>query len=78
MITLIPSNPSSFVQHWRPTERERRGEFARRLRQAGIYTTIRYSMGSDVQAACGQLVQQQPIIQPAPLTLGTDRHPHEC
>jgi 23S rRNA (adenine2503-C2)-methyltransferase len=57
MINLIPYNATSFVQNWKPTPRERRSEFAQRLRQAGIFTTIRYSMGSDVQAACGQLVQ---------------------
>lgn len=59
MVNLIPYNANSFVQSWKPTERERRGEFAMRLRNAGIFTTIRYSMGSDVQAACGQLVQKK-------------------
>lgn len=57
MINLIPYNATPFVPQWKPTPRERRGEFAMRLRNAGIFTTIRYSMGSDVQAACGQLVQ---------------------
>lgn len=57
MVNLIPYNATPFVPQWKPTSRERRGEFAMRLRQAGIFTTIRYSMGSDVQAACGQLVQ---------------------
>lgn len=59
MINLIPYNANTFVQNWKPTSRERRSEFANRLRQAGIYTTIRYSMGSDVAAACGQLVVKQ-------------------
>lgn len=58
MINLIPYNANSFIQNWQPTSRERRGLFAKRLRDAGFFTTIRYSMGSDVQAACGQLVQQ--------------------
>ncbi len=58
IINLIPYNPNSFVHSWKPTPRDRRSEFAARLRSAGFYTTIRYSMGSDVQAACGQLVQQ--------------------
>ncbi len=57
MINLIPYNATSFVPNWKPTTRERRSEFAMKLRNAGIFTTIRYSMGSDVQAACGQLVQ---------------------
>jgi 23S rRNA (adenine2503-C2)-methyltransferase len=59
MINLIPYNPNNFVQNWKATSRQRRSDFANRLRQAGIYTTIRYSMGPDVQAACGQLVTQQ-------------------
>jgi 23S rRNA (adenine2503-C2)-methyltransferase len=58
MINLIPYNPNSFVHGWQPTPRERRGQFAKRLREIGFYTTIRYSMGPDVQAACGQLVQR--------------------
>ncbi len=61
MVNLIPYNPTSFVQNWKPTSRERRGQFAKRLREAGFFTTIRYSMGPDVQAACGQLVQKDMI-----------------
>jgi 23S rRNA (adenine2503-C2)-methyltransferase len=56
MINLIPYNANAFIANWQPTPRDRRSQFAQRLRQAGIYTTIRYSMGWDVQAACGQLV----------------------
>ena len=59
MINLIPFNSVDFAPNWRPTPRERRSEFAQRLRNAGIYTTIRYSMGSDVKAACGQLVASE-------------------
>jgi 23S rRNA (adenine2503-C2)-methyltransferase len=54
-VNLIPFNPIPHAPHWRPTERNRRDEFAARLRRAGIFTTIRYSMGADIQAACGQL-----------------------
>jgi len=43
---------------WKPTARAARDLFARRLRDAGLFTTIRYSMGADIQAACGQLVQR--------------------
>lgn len=66
MINLIPYNPNSFVRGWQPTPRDRRGLFAKRLREAGFFTTIRYSMGPDVQAACGQLVQKKelPIEKP--------------
>ena len=58
LVNLIPYNPIPYAPNWAPTAREHRGEFANRLRAAGLFTTIRYSMGSDVNAACGQLVQQ--------------------
>jgi 23S rRNA (adenine2503-C2)-methyltransferase len=57
IINLIPYNAISFAPNWQPTLRPDRERFANYLRDAGIFTTIRYSMGSDVQAACGQLVQ---------------------
>jgi 23S rRNA (adenine2503-C2)-methyltransferase len=64
IVNLIPYNSHDFVQTWRASPRERRGAFANRLFQAGIFTTIRYSMGSDVNAACGQLVQRKQAIFP--------------
>lgn len=36
-----------------------RQAFADRLKAAGFQTTLRYSLGSDISAACGQLVQQK-------------------
>lgn len=66
MINLIPYNANDFVRGWQPTSRERRSEFAMKLRNAGIFTTIRYSMGSDVQAACGQLVQKATLTADLP------------
>lgn len=57
IVNLIPFNAIAQVQAWQPSSREHRDWFAKRLRAAGIYTTVRYSMGSDVSAACGQLVQ---------------------
>ncbi|MFM8406637.1 MAG: 23S rRNA (adenine(2503)-C(2))-methyltransferase RlmN [Pirellulaceae bacterium] len=66
MVNLIPYNATDFVQQWQPTARARRGDFAMRLRNAGIFTTIRYSMGSDVQAACGQLIQKMESLQSLP------------
>jgi 23S rRNA (adenine2503-C2)-methyltransferase len=41
------------------TERRERDAFAGLLKQAGLKTTIRYSLGADVAAACGQLVRQE-------------------
>lgn len=41
----------------RATPRAQRDAFANQLRRRGLLTTIRYSRGSDIAAACGQLVQ---------------------
>jgi len=57
IVNLIPFNSIAPIQAWQPSSREHRDWFAKRLRAAGVYTTVRYSMGSDVSAACGQLVQ---------------------
>jgi len=56
-INLIPYNPidANLVG----TPRERRKQFAERLRQAGFNVNLRYSLGADIAAACGQLVQRQ-------------------
>jgi 23S rRNA (adenine2503-C2)-methyltransferase len=53
-VNLIPYNPIA-DRRWQATPRVRRDEFASRLRQAGFFTTVRYSMGNDIAAACGQL-----------------------
>ena len=54
-INLIPFNPVAHQPHLQPTPRNRRDEFAAYLRRQGFVTTIRYSQGSDISAACGQL-----------------------
>lgn len=59
-VNLIPYNAIPSASLWKPTPKVRRDAFARGLRSAGIFTTIRFSMGQDVQAACGQLVQKLP------------------
>jgi 23S rRNA (adenine2503-C2)-methyltransferase len=56
---LIPFNPVPHAANWQPSDRARRDWFAGQLRRAGIFTTIRYSMGVDIQAACGQLALSQ-------------------
>ncbi len=57
-VNLIPYNAIPDASLWKPTPRSRIDNFAAQLRAAGIFTTIRFSMGTDVQAACGQLVQR--------------------
>ena len=56
-VNLIPYNPIPNGPDWVASEKGARDDFANRLRSAGIFTTVRYSMGSDIQAACGQLIQ---------------------
>lgn len=57
-INLIPYNPIAGRPQWRASPREVRDAFAQRLRDAGFFTTVRFSMGSDIAAACGQLALQ--------------------
>lgn len=40
---------------FRPTSEERMGEIVRDLRGAGLFVTVRHSLGRDADAACGQL-----------------------
>jgi 23S rRNA (adenine2503-C2)-methyltransferase len=56
-VNLIPYNSIETAPHLRTTERPERDAFAAILRDAGFITTIRYSLGADIAAACGQLVQ---------------------
>jgi 23S rRNA (adenine2503-C2)-methyltransferase len=58
-VNLIPYNPIEAASQWRTTERPQRDAFAEILRAAGFTTTIRYSLGADIAAACGQLVQRE-------------------
>jgi len=58
-VNLIPYNPIDSAPHLRTTERAERDAFAEILRTAGFTTTIRYSLGADIAAACGQLVQSE-------------------
>lgn len=58
-VNLIPYNPITATPELRTTERPERDAFASILREAGFVTTIRYSLGADIAAACGQLVQSE-------------------
>jgi 23S rRNA (adenine2503-C2)-methyltransferase len=58
-VNLIPYNPIDSAPQLRTTERPQRDAFAAILREAGFVTTIRYSLGADIAAACGQLVQRE-------------------
>ena len=53
-VNLIPYNPIEEFPHEPPTYDETVA-FQNVLKQAGINTTVRFSKGQDIQAACGQL-----------------------
>ncbi|MDF7824314.1 23S rRNA (adenine(2503)-C(2))-methyltransferase RlmN [Pontiellaceae bacterium B12227] len=57
-INLIPFNEYA-GSNLRGTPLSERKAFGEKLKVAGFNTTLRYSMGSDIAAACGQLVQHK-------------------
>jgi 23S rRNA (adenine2503-C2)-methyltransferase len=58
-VNLIPYNPIEDAPELIGTERSERDAFAGLLKRAGLQTTIRYSLGNDIAAACGQLVKKE-------------------
>jgi len=59
-INLIPYNPIADAPGLSGTPAPRRREIAAALIAAGYTVTIRYSLGADIAAACGQLVRSLP------------------
>ncbi len=57
-INIIPFNEYAGC-NLRGTPQAERKAFADRLKAAGFDTTLRYSLGADIAAACGQLVQHK-------------------
>ncbi len=58
-VNLIPYNPIDDAPHLAGSDRPTREAFGAILKSAGLKTTIRYSLGADVAAACGQLVRRE-------------------
>jgi 23S rRNA (adenine2503-C2)-methyltransferase len=58
LINIIPFNEYA-GSRFRGTSRSRQRWFADQLKAAGFNSTLRYSLGSDIAAACGQLVQHR-------------------
>lgn len=56
-VNLIPYNKVAGVSDLTASDAERRWAFARVLRSLGYKVTMRYSLGADIEAACGQLVR---------------------
>jgi 23S rRNA (adenine2503-C2)-methyltransferase len=57
-INLIPFNDYAGC-NLRGTPQTERKAFADRLKDSGFSTTLRYSLGADIAAACGQLVKHK-------------------
>jgi 23S rRNA (adenine2503-C2)-methyltransferase len=57
-VNLIPYNPIKEADYARSSN-NRIHNFARILKSAGIETTIRVTMGDDINAACGQLADRE-------------------
>ncbi len=58
-VNLIPYNPIDDAPHLTGTQRDDITVFADILKSAGRKTTVRYSLGNDIAAACGQLVRKE-------------------
>lgn len=58
-VNLIPFNAIEGSPHLIPSDPESVRVFSEALKQAGLKATVRYSLGGDIAAACGQLVQQE-------------------
>ena len=60
-VNLIPLNPVDVLPYQRPSP-EGIERFAAILREGGIATTVRYSRGVDIAAACGQLRAREEAV----------------
>ena len=58
-VNLIPYNPIDDAPQLIGSDRPTREAFAKTIRGAGFNTTLRYSLGNDIAAACGQLVRRE-------------------
>jgi 23S rRNA (adenine2503-C2)-methyltransferase len=58
-LNLIPYNRVEEAPELVGTDPERIREFSDGLKRAGLKVTTRYSLGSDIAAACGQLVRRE-------------------
>ncbi|MEQ9407318.1 MAG: 23S rRNA (adenine(2503)-C(2))-methyltransferase RlmN [Fuerstiella sp.] len=58
-VNLIPCNHVPEAPHLVGSSPETIAAFAALLKNSGLKTTVRYSLGSDIAAACGQLVRQE-------------------
>ncbi len=57
-LNLIPYNPIANAAWLRPSPTVRQRAFASALKAAGFVVTTRFSLGRDIDAACGQLIER--------------------
>ncbi len=62
-INLIPYNPTDVAPDLKASKEAAAGAFEAGLKAAGRKTTVRYSLGRDIQAACGQLVRREGLAR---------------
>jgi 23S rRNA (adenine2503-C2)-methyltransferase len=62
-VNLIPLNPTP-GSRWDASEKAVEREFVRRLRAAGVATTVRDTRGREIDGACGQLAATEPVQGP--------------
>jgi 23S rRNA (adenine2503-C2)-methyltransferase len=67
-VNLIPLNPTP-GSRWEASARPVEREFVRRLRAAGVPTTVRDTRGREIAGACGQLA----AAEVEPMSAGTER-----
>jgi 23S rRNA (adenine2503-C2)-methyltransferase len=65
-VNLIPCNPTA-AGPFQPPSHAAIDRFATTLREAGIATTVRWSRGVSIAAACGQLRAEEEGLAPRPL-----------
>ncbi|MEE9392463.1 MAG: 23S rRNA (adenine(2503)-C(2))-methyltransferase RlmN [Planctomycetota bacterium] len=58
-VNLIPFNEGAASLDLRATPLDRCRKFSKRLKDRGFRVTLRYSLGADIAAACGQLVRSR-------------------
>lgn len=63
-VNLIPLNPTP-GSRWDASEKPVEREFARRLREAGVPTTVRDTRGREIDGACGQLAASDESLKTA-------------
>lgn len=62
-VNLIPYNSIEDAPHLQASPPSQIAEFAALLKTSGVKTTVRYSLGRDIDAACGQLVRKENRIR---------------